>query len=171
MKGDGRGRHEKALFYPALSTRHAAVFLLALAPLAAAAGHDAPLALADLEGRPAELALGASESAVVVHFWATWCRECVSELPALARAASACAGDPVRVVAVNVGESADDVARWRAEHPFDLPVLRDPDGKAWRRFARGLPANLIWTRAGQRSDTGLRTESEWRSTLTELGCV
>jgi thiol-disulfide isomerase/thioredoxin len=167
----GLGRHEKALFYPALRTRHAAALLVLLAPLAAAAGHDTPLALTDLEGRPAELALGASESAVVVHFWATWCRECVSELPALASAARACAGDPVRVVAVNVGESADEVARWRAEHPFDLPVLRDADGKVWRRFARGLPANLIWTRTGQRSDTGLRTEPEWRTTLTELGCV
>jgi thiol-disulfide isomerase/thioredoxin len=153
-------------------SRHAAaVVLLALAPLAAAADGDAPLALTDAAGQPAEIALGASESAVVVHFWATWCKECVTELPALASAARACAGDPVRVVAVNVGESADVVARWRAEHPFDLPVLRDPGGKVWRRFARGLPANLIWTRAGQRPDTGLRTEPEWRTQLAGLGCV
>lgn len=142
-----------------------------LAPLAAAAGHDGPLALTDLEGRPAELALGASEAAVVVHFWATWCRECVTELPALASAARACAGGPVRVVAVNVGDSAADVARWRAEHPFELPLLLDPGGRVWRRFARGLPANLIWTRAGRSADTGLRTESEWRTKLTELGCA
>jgi thiol-disulfide isomerase/thioredoxin len=153
-------------------TRHAAAaLLLALAPLAAAANHDAPLALVDAAGRPAELALGAAESAVVVHFWATWCKECATELPALASAARACAGDPVRVVAVNVGESADDVARWRAKHPFDLPVLHDAGGKVWRRYARGLPANVIWTRTGQRADTGLRTESEWRTKLTELGCV
>jgi thiol-disulfide isomerase/thioredoxin len=152
-----------------LPKRSAAVWL-ALLPFLLAGGGE-PLALANLEGRQVELALRPGDSALVVHFWATWCPECVTELPALAAAARACAGGPVRVVAVNAGESAEDVARWRAAHAFDLPVLRDPDGKVWRRFARGLPANLIWTRIEQRTDTGLRSEAKWRETLASLGCA
>jgi thiol-disulfide isomerase/thioredoxin len=151
-----------------LPKRPAALWL-AFVPFLLASGGE-PLALADLEGGRVAVALGADDEAIVVHFWATWCPECVAELPALASAARSCAGAPVRVLAVNVDESPEKIAAYRAEHPFDLPVLRDEDGKVWRRFARGLPANLIWRGESRRTDTGLRTEAEWRTTLADLGC-
>jgi thiol-disulfide isomerase/thioredoxin len=152
-----------------LRTRPKALAALLLTPLLLASHGSEPLALVDLDGAPVRLAR--EEGAVVAHFWATWCSECVAELPALASAAQSCADRPVRVVAINVGESAEAIVRYRAEHPFDLPVLRDPGGKVFRRFARGLPANLIWTGAGRRTDTGLRSEAAWRKTLAELGCA
>jgi thiol-disulfide isomerase/thioredoxin len=149
--------------------KRTAALCLALLPLLAASGED-PLELSDLDGRPASIALAPGETAVVVHFWATWCPECVAELPILARAARSCAGAPVRILAVNVGESAEQIVRWRAEHAFELPVLRDPKGKVWRSVARGLPANLAWTSDGLRSDLGERSEPEWRETLAAFGC-
>ena len=85
-------------------------------------------------------------------------------------AALACEGSGVRVVAVNVGESAETIAAFEAEQPIVLPALRDPDGRTWRRFARGLPANLLWTPAGQRSEVGPLDEAAWRAKLANLGC-
>jgi thiol-disulfide isomerase/thioredoxin len=170
--GGARARTSRgALFYRALPKRPAAPWL-ALVPFLLGSGGE-PIDLTELDGStPVSLALAPDRTAVVVHFWATWCPECVAELPALASAARACTGAPVALVAVNVGETAEAIARYREEHPFDLPVLRDPNGKTWRRFARGLPANVIWTApAGQRTDTGLRTEAEWRTTLAGLGCA
>jgi len=147
---------------PRLPLVFAACALLGAAP--------APLELVGRAGEPVRLALEPGERALVVHFWATWCADCETELPALERAARACEGAPVRVVTVNAGESAETVARFEAEQTITLPVLRDPDGAAWRRFARGLPANVVWTASGQRSEVGPHDESAWQRKLAALGC-
>jgi thiol-disulfide isomerase/thioredoxin len=115
------------------------------------------------------LALGEDERALVVHFWASWCPECGEELPGLERAVRDCAGE-VRVVAVNVAEPADVARRFLERHASALPLFRDPDGRVWRRLARGLPANLIWTRASRRVEVGPKDPSEWGRLLSSLGC-
>jgi thiol-disulfide isomerase/thioredoxin len=150
-----------------MSRRRLLLTLVATSLLGAAPG---PLSLVDPDGAPVRLALEPGEKALVVHFWASWCVECEKELPVLGRAARACRGAPVRVVAVNAGDTAEEVARYRTEHPFELPVLRDPDGDAWRRFARGLPANLFWTSSGQHAEVGPIDEASWSRRLAELGC-
>ena len=141
----------------------------ALLALSLAAG-DAPLEVENAAGERVALALDADERALVVHFWASWCPECEAELPELARVQRDCGGD-VRVMAVNVGESADVARRFLERHGSGLALFRDPEGHVWRRFARGLPANLIWTRAGQRAEVGPKAPSAWRSLLASLGCV
>lgn len=138
--------------------------------LAAAARAGEPLALTDLDGRPVALApaLGGS---LVVHFWATWCPSCKEELAELDRAAGACNGTRVEVVAVDAGEDADTVRRWLADRPLRLRLLLDPDGRAWRKSGgREMPANLVWTPDGQRWTFGPSREAVWRERLGELGC-
>jgi len=144
--------------------------LLAGAPLWLAGEGGRPLSFVSFEGEPVELALAPGERALLVHFWASWCPECAEELPALERAARACEGAPVRLAIVNVAESPEVIARFRESLGLTLPVLRDPDGRVWRRFARGLPANLTWTREGRRADQGPRDEAAWQRALGELGC-
>jgi peroxiredoxin len=145
------------------------LLLLAGAPLLLA-GELRPLSLVTFEGERVELALEAGERALVVHFWAAWCPECAEELPVLERALRACEGAPVRVVMVNVAESPRTIASFREAHGLALPVLRDPDGEVWRRFARGLPANLTWTPEARRAELGPRDEAAWKRALAELGC-
>jgi thiol-disulfide isomerase/thioredoxin len=152
-----------------VTARAALALLLAGLPLCLGAG-GAPLRLVTREGEPVALALRPDERALVIHFWASWCPDCSRELPALERAAARCEGAPVRIVEVNVGESPEVVARFRAEHHLELPVLLDPDGRSWRRSAAGLPANLVWTPEGRRSDVGPKDEATWGRVLNELGC-
>ena len=140
--------------------------LAAAAPGAA----EEPLAVLRADGTRTELSLPAGGgSALIVHFWASWCPECVRELPGLERAAERCVG-VLAVAAVNVGESQAAAESFRSQHGLHLPLLRDPDGELWRRFARGLPANLIWTRDGRRVLTGPASPTEWDRRLAELGC-
>jgi thiol-disulfide isomerase/thioredoxin len=107
----------------------------------------------------------------VVHFWASWCPECKEELPRLERSIADCSNDKgVRIVAVNVGESADDARRFLERHGSSLPLLRDPEGRVWRRLARGLPANLIWTPEGRRTEVGPKSPTAWHDLLRRLGC-
>lgn len=151
--------------------RTAAALLTGLLALGGAAADDDALRVEDAAGAPVELALGADETALVVHFWASWCPECSDELPFLERIMRDCSKENgIRVVAVNVAEPSDDARRFLERHGSALPLLRDPEGRVWRRFARGLPANLIWTRAGRRSEVGGKAPSEWESLLSNLGC-
>ena len=143
-----------------------------LAGLLLAAGGDAPLELETLSGDRVQIALDAEEAALVVHFWAVWCVECATELPALDRAARPCSGHGVEVVTVNVGDDPTAIARFLGERPLRLRVLRDPEGDVWRRVAgRGLPANLVVTREGRRTELGPRDAEGWEERLAELGCA
>jgi thiol-disulfide isomerase/thioredoxin len=152
------------------SASRLACLVLALAPLLGASAGE-PLALEDARGAAVALAPEPGERALVAHFWATWCPECVKELPTLERLAPRCAPHGVRIVAVNVGESLEAIERFRAEHGIALPMLRDPKGRAWRSLAaRGLPANLVWTGGVRRVEVGPRDDAAWARTLAELGC-
>lgn len=149
-----------------------ALAALLVAATVIGAGAPAPsLRLAALDGSPVEVTRG-SDRALVVHFWATWCPSCVVELPLLARSFEACDRAGVRLIAVSVGESADDVQRYAREHDLELSLLLlDPSGAAWRKAGfRELPANLVLKEAGARAHAGPRTAEEWRAELHGLGC-
>jgi thiol-disulfide isomerase/thioredoxin len=140
--------------------------------LLAAAPPEHPLELVDLQGHAVSLGLEGNERALVVHFFATWCPSCGEEIPDLERAAAACRGHGVRVVAVDVGEAAHVVARYAREHGIGLPLLLDPKGRAFRELGlRGLPANRIVTPDGARLLEGPSSAAAWRERLAALGCA
>jgi cytochrome c biogenesis protein CcmG/thiol:disulfide interchange protein DsbE len=142
-------------------------------PLLGAASPPEPLALHTLAGAPIEVARAPDEAALVLHFWASWCPECAEELPDLEQSARACgAQSHVRVLAVNVGDSAEEASRFAAQHGLTLPLLLDEGGRAWRRSGLyGLPANLIWTAQGVRRGEGSWSAARWRDELGRLGCA
>lgn len=146
---------------------------LLVAGLWLADGAGEALRFVDLEGRAVTVAPPAAGEAVVVHFWATWCPTCGPELGTIERAARACAGSRVRVLAANAGESADDVRDFLSERGLEaLPVVLDPKGRAWRaQIGRELPANLVWTAEERRVAFGPGDEVAWRERLAALGCA
>lgn len=143
--------------------------LLAFALASAAAHAEEPLVVVDAAGAEVRLALREGEAALIVHFWASWCPECARELPQLARVARRCAG-VVQVAAVNVGESPSTARSFLERSGAELALLRDTEARLWRRFARGLPANLIRTRGDERVVTGPYTEAAWERLMSDLGC-
>ena len=136
------------------------------------AGPPEPISLRTLEGAEKRIERGAGGPDWLVHFWASWCSECLEELPALARAARGCDPARVQVIAVNVAEAPEQVRRYMTEQSVALPVLLDPRGSAWRGAGLwGLPANLWWTAGGVRTRDGSTSAEQWRRELRELGCA
>ena len=128
--------------------------------------------LRTLEGAETAILRGANGPDWLLHFWASWCRECIEELPALARVAQECDPARVRVIAVNVAETPERVREYLAEHSIALPVLLDPGGRAWRGAGLwGMPANLWWTQGGVRTTQGATRAEDWRQSLRDLGCA
>jgi thiol-disulfide isomerase/thioredoxin len=106
---------------------------------------DAALRLRD--GRSFDLAEQRGE-VVLFAFWATWCRPCLEELPALDRMAAARPG--LRVVAVSVDQGPDAVAKvdaMVAQLGLALPVAHDPAlGRAYG--VEALPSVRLVGRGG-----------------------
>ncbi len=59
----------------------------------------------------------------IVNFWATWCAPCIEELPAMNRARAALEGQGVGMLAVNAGETPEDIETFLGKVPIDFPVL------------------------------------------------
>lgn len=70
---------------------------------------------------------------VLLNFWASWCEPCRAEMPAL-QALAARESERMVVLAINLKESFDAIARFVQSTGLVLPVVRDVQGdiaKAW----------------------------------------
>ncbi|MFS8037484.1 TlpA family protein disulfide reductase [Xanthobacter sp. AM11] len=113
---------------------------LADAPLAAPSLAAPPLVLDRLDGGTADLA--AAGGTAVIHFFATWCAPCRTELPALARFAARHPHLPVLLV--NVAEPDARVRRFFSHGGAPGAVLLDRDRAAAQAWGVSLlPATFV----------------------------
>jgi thiol-disulfide isomerase/thioredoxin len=89
---------------------------------------------------------------VIVNFWATWCPPCRKEMGSLERLYQATKGHSIEVLAVNIGEAADQVSSFMGtvEPSTSFQILFDLDGISmghWR--VRGLPTTYIVDKNGK----------------------
>ena len=81
---------------------------------------------------------------VVLNFWATWCPPCRYEMPSMERAHKKVAGDGIALLAINVGESEDEIFEFTGRYPVTFPLLLDSDGAVIRRYGViGLPTTFV----------------------------
>ena len=93
---------------------------------------------------------------VLVNVWATWCPPCVREMPALQRLHETLGPQGLRVLAVNVDNTAfaaDPGALVRSfiqEFGLTFDVLLDPDNRIEAAFqVTGLPMTFVIDRRGR----------------------
>ena len=88
---------------------------------------------------------------VLVHFWATWCPPCVDELPELDRFWGRYRNNPgIALYSVSVDDTWEAIDTFRKQHPFDLPLYRDPDSKTAHKFGTTkFPETYIADRKGR----------------------
>ncbi|MCP3984157.1 MAG: TlpA family protein disulfide reductase [bacterium] len=81
-------------------------------------------ALSDLDGRAVELE-SLRGRVVLVNFWATWCKPCEDEMPAMERLYQALQSRGFELLAISVDESDEPVLPFRDLHGLTFPILMD----------------------------------------------
>jgi thiol-disulfide isomerase/thioredoxin len=106
------------------------------------------LNLPDLDGRPQPLAQWRGK-VLVVNYWASWCKPCVDEMPALSRMNSHYAAWGVQFVGIGL-DDAEKLAAFVRTTPVSYPVLvASPAAATPGLQVKGLPYTVVIGRDGR----------------------
>lgn len=137
----------------------------------APAGKSADFRLANLAG--GELGPPDLENQVVlIDFWATWCVPCHAQADILKDLYPEMKDHGVEFLAVDVGESREQVEGFVASRPFPYPVLLDPHSEVADSLGvYSLPTLMVIDREGRVAhfEEGIHREDELRRILAAAG--
>lgn len=91
------------------------------------ADHLPALELAGRDGRPRSLQQVIGPRPALINFWASWCRPCLEEMPALDAFSRQQGANGLQVVGIALDEPAE-VERFLRARPVGYPILIDRPG-------------------------------------------
>ncbi|WP_455379607.1 redoxin domain-containing protein [Petrachloros mirabilis] len=119
--------------------------------------------LVDLNGNQQRLSQYRGK-VVLLNFWATWCKPCTTEMPAMQTTYDKLRDQGFVVLAVNELEDEAKVRQHIKEHGHTFPVLLDRDNKVANQFGVfGLPVSVFIDEQGVAQEYikgGLLTEQK-----------
>ena len=127
--------------------------------------------LADLEGKSQSLSQYRGKI-VLVNFWATWCKPCTTEMPAMQAMYDKLRDKSFVVLAVNELEDDAKVREHIKQYGHTFPVLMDRDNKVANQFGVfGLPVSVFIDKEGRVQEYikgGLLTEQKIEDTVARI---
>jgi peroxiredoxin len=137
-----------------------------------AVGHTATdFSLPDLDGRQVRLSDYRGKM-VLLNFWATWCKPCTTEMPAMQAAYDKLRDQGLVVLAVNELEDAAKVRQHIDAYGHTFPVLMDRNNKVANMFGVfGLPVTVFIDQNGVVEEYikgGLLTEDKIHAVVSRL---
>ncbi|MCS6896578.1 MAG: TlpA family protein disulfide reductase [Nitrospira sp.] len=127
--------------------------------------------LPDLEGNHQSLSQYRGK-VVLVNFWATWCKPCTTEMPAMQAAYDKLKDKGFVVLAVNELEDEAKVREHIRQYGHTFPVLMDRDNKVANQFGVfGLPVSVFIDQKGVVQEYvkgGLLTEEKILQTFRRI---
>jgi thiol-disulfide isomerase/thioredoxin len=105
--------------------------------------------LSDLQGKTHRLADYAGK-VVVINFWASWCPECIDEMPSLNALYEKLRGKGLVVLGITSDRKRGPVEQALKRAPVSYPVLIEATGKVFIRqyTVVGLPTTVVVDRDG-----------------------
>ncbi|MSQ76897.1 MAG: redoxin domain-containing protein [Nitrospiraceae bacterium] len=108
----------------------------------------AEFTLTDLEGRQQSLSQYRGK-VVLLNFWATWCKPCTTEMPAMQATFDKLRGKGFVVLAVNELEDDEKVRAHIRDYKHTFPVLMDRENRVANLYGvYGLPVSVFIDEAG-----------------------
>jgi len=108
----------------------------------------ADFTLTDLNGRTQSLN-DYRGKIVLLNFWATWCKPCTTEMPAMQSAYDRLRDEGFVVLAVNELEDDEKVREHIREYKHTFPVLMDRENRVANLYGvYGLPVSVFIDEAG-----------------------
>ena len=98
----------------------------------------------------AEISLASLRGHVVLlNFWATWCKPCEEEMPAMQRLHDALAPEGLALLAVSVDDDSEEVEEFLARLGLTFAILWDPAQRVSENYqAYRFPETLLIGRDG-----------------------
>ena len=130
--------------------------------------------LTDLEGKSQSLGQYRGKI-VLVNFWATWCKPCTTEMPAMQTAYEKLREKNFVVLAINELEDDAKVREHIKQYGHTFPVLMDHDNTVANQFGVfGLPVSVFIDQEGRVQEYikgGLLTEQKIQTVVDRLQSV
>src|SRR6476646_8661774 len=127
--------------------------------------------LVDLEGKTQSLN-DYRGKVVLLNFWATWCKPCTTEMPAMQAIYDKLANKGFVVLAINELEDDAKVREHIRQYGHTFPVLMDRDNKVANQFGvYGLPVSVFIDQEGRVQEYikgGLLTEQKIEETVVRI---
>jgi peroxiredoxin len=127
--------------------------------------------LTDLAGKEQSLSQYRGKI-VLLNFWATWCKPCTTEMPAMQASYDKLRDKGFVVLAVNELEDNDKVREHIKQYGHTFPVLMDHDNKIANQFGVfGLPVSVFIDQEGRVQEYikgGLLTEDKISQTVQRI---
>ena len=86
---------------------------------------------------------------VLITFCASWCQQCIEEMPQIEALWRDADQHRCQVLAINVGEEADMILKFRQRLRLSFPLLLDQGMTVYKRWPLlGLPTSFLLNRQG-----------------------
>ena len=105
--------------------------------------------LKDIDGKIHQLSKYKGK-VVLLNFWASWCPPCVHEMPSMSVLNDDLSSKPFEILAVNLGETKEDMKPFLTKHKVSFSILLDPKrdlAKSWKVFA--FPTSYVLDKNGK----------------------
>jgi len=124
--------------------------------------------LAGLDGKPVDLSTYLGKNIVVLDFWATWCGPCVKAMPILTAVTDSLKDKGVVLIAVNQGETAEEVSAFLKERNLNVIVALDADQEVGTAYkVTGIPQSVIIGKDGTVQSVHIGIGPDFEAELTK----
>ncbi len=87
---------------------------------------------------------------VLLNFWATWCKPCEDEMPAMQRLYDKLRDEPFELLAISVDDDLEELRSFQKRLGVTFPILLDPSQAVTRQYqTTGFPESILVDRDGR----------------------